>query len=266
MKIYISADIEGITGVTTWDETLKNHEDFKTFATQMTKEVNAACEGAFDGGATEVYVKDAHDSGRNIDISGLPENVRLQRGWMGDPLCMLSGLNETFDGVMFVGYHSGAGSATSPLAHTLNTNISHIKINGIYASEFLINAYTAALYNVPVIFVSGDKGIVDEVRHFNGNIATLAVKEGIGSGMVNMHPNKAVKGIKALTSAATSQGKYDHCRIRLPESFNVEIAYEKQEIAFKNSYYPGAQLIEPKVIFFTTNDYYEVLRFLQFVA
>ena len=265
MKVYISADIEGITGVTSWSETEKNHSDFGAFAQQMTREVKAACEGSFDAGATEIYVKDAHDSARNIDINELPEYVKLQRGWSGDPMCMVSGLDSSFNVALFIGYHSRAGSSDSPLAHTLSTNIEYIKINGNYASEFLINAYAAALHGVPVAFVSGDQGLVKEVQEVNSYIATLSVKEGSGNSTISMHPQKAIREIKDIVSAIL-KSEYTLCKIDLPENFNVEIAYQKHQTAYRNSFYPGAHLIAPKVITYNTNDYFDVLRLFHFLT
>lgn len=265
MKIYISGDIEGITGVTSWSETEKSHSDFQSFAEQMTNEVKAACDGAIQAGAEEIYVKDAHDSARNIDINELPENVVLQRGWAGEPMCMVSGLDKTFDAALFIGYHSRAGSSSSPLAHTLSTELDFIKINGIYVSEFMINAYAAALHGVPVAFVSGDKGLTSEVKKVNSHISTLAVKEGKGKCTISIHPKKSVKKIKELVKAAL-QTDYTSCKINLPEKFEVEIGYLKQETAYRNSFYPGAKLIMPKVVSFETNDYYEVLRLFHFTT
>lgn len=265
MKIYISADIEGVTGATSWSEAEKNHNDYGVFSDQMTKEVRAACEGAFAAGAKEVYVKDAHDSARNINMNGLPEYAVLQRGWAGNPMCMVSGLDESFDGALFIGYHSRGGSGDSPLAHTLDTNLEYIKINGRYASEFLINAYAAALYGVPVVFLSGDKGLTAEVNEVNKNIKTLAVKEGIGNSTINIHPDKAVRLIKEETESAL-KGDYSLSKITLPENFEIEIGYGRHQTAYRNSFYPGAYLASPKVITYSTKDYYEVLRLFHFLT
>lgn len=265
MKIYISADIEGITGVTSWSETDKSSSDYGAFAAQMTKEVKAACEAAFEAGAKEIYAKDAHDSARNINFNDLPEYVTLQRGWADEPMCMMSGLDSSFDAALFIGYHSRGGSADSPLAHTLSTNINYIKINGLYASEFLINAYAAALHSVPVVFVSGDKGLIRDVNETNSYISTLSVKEGLGSCTVSLHPEKAIKEIKRQISDIL-KSDYSLCKITLPDSFYVEIAYQKAQTAKRNSFYPDAQLIAPKIITYSTRDYFEVLRFLHFVA
>lgn len=265
MKVYISADIEGITGVTTWDETEKEHKDYEIFAQQMTREVKAACEGAFEAGAEEIFVKDAHDSATNINFNELPEYVVLQRGWSEEPMCMVSGLDSSFNAAIFIGYHSRAGSGDSPLAHTLSLDLDYIKINGIYASEFLIHAYAAALKGVPVVFVSGDKGITKEVKEINSDISVFSVKECLGNSTTSIHPQKAINEIKSRVTEIL-KSDYSACKISLPEDFYIEIAYKKQEMAFSNSFYPGARLISPKVIAYKTNDYYEVLRLLKFTT
>ena len=120
MKIYISADIEGITGTTNWDETEKKHPDYPEFRDQMTAEVAAACEGALAAGATEIMVKDAHDSARNIQAEKLPKGSLLWRGWSGHPYFMVDGMDSTYDAVLMIGYHSRAGSHTNPLSHSMS--------------------------------------------------------------------------------------------------------------------------------------------------
>ena len=102
MKIYISADIEGITGVAHWDEATNDKPEFSEFQKQMTAEIKAACEGAFSAGATEIYVKDAHGTARNILASELPQEVKLIRGWSEHPFSMVQELDETFDTAMMI--------------------------------------------------------------------------------------------------------------------------------------------------------------------
>ena len=144
MKVFISVDIEGCAGITHWDEATKTHADYAEFREQMTREAVAAIEGAQIAGATDILVKDAHSSGRNLITSMLPENVRLVRSWAGHPLCMVQELDESFDAVMMIGYHSAAGSEGNSLAHTLSLDASEIRINGNRASEFIIHAYAAS--------------------------------------------------------------------------------------------------------------------------
>lgn len=265
MKVYISADIEGITGVTTWSETEKGHSDYSIFARQMEKEVVAACKGALSAGAKEVWVKDAHDSARNIEPESLPMNTKLIRGWSGHPFLMVQELDESFDALMFIGYHSYSGSNENPLSHSMNaTDVNYIKINGEYASEFLIHAYAAATVNVPVVFVSGDKGLCDEINRINKNISTLAVKEGIGASTISIH-NELATQLTEKKVEEILKGNMDLCKIKLPDSFEVEISYSKHIKAYKASFYPGMEHKSPTSVLFKTNDYFEVLRMMSFV-
>ena len=114
MKIFISSDMEGTAGIVHWDETEKGKDGYSHFSAQMSREVAAACEGANAAGAKEILIKDAHDSARNINPELLPENVRIFREWGRHPYSMMAGLDETFDGVFFTGYHSAAGMNTNP--------------------------------------------------------------------------------------------------------------------------------------------------------
>ena len=265
MKIYISADIEGVTGVTNWDETELGKADSQIPREQMTSEVVAACEGALQAGATEIWVKDAHDSGRNIIASKLPQEARLVRGWAPHPLMMLQELDETFQAAMFIGYHSRAASNTNPLAHTLTGTIVRIRLNEQDASEFLLNMYAAASLKVPVVFVSGDKGLCEDVVNLNPNIGTVAVKEGVGSSTVNIHPDLAVKRIRegALKALAGNPAK---CMPAFPSRFSLDTQYRDHSKAYLYSFYPGAKLKDSVTVHFETESYFEILRFLLFAG
>lgn len=266
MKVYISADIEGITGTTHWNETEKNLPDWVPFAKQMTDEVVAAVNGAIEAGADEIVVKDAHDSARNIDINALPEEVTLIRGWMRDPMSMISGIDESFDALILIGYHNAGGTVTNPLAHTMSASKLHsIKINDEYASEFLLHTYAAALYDVPVVFVSGDKGLTDDVKKLNPNILTLPVKDGIGAATININPKKAIRQTQELVKTALEKD-LNSMKVQLPKEFKVEVEFKDHISAYRNSFYPGAEFKEPRMVTFNTNNYFEVLRLIHFLT
>ncbi|MFW5992268.1 MAG: M55 family metallopeptidase [Halanaerobiaceae bacterium] len=267
MKLYISADIEGVAGAMAWDEVSKNETEYEPCSKQMTREVRAACQGALNGGAEQIWVKDAHGSGRNINIVELPEPTQIIRGWSGSPLSMMQELDETFTAVMMVGYHSRAGSGDSPLAHTFSGKASYIKINDEYMSEFNINAYIASMFELPVIFVSGDEGLCQQVREFNDQIKTVETKSGIGNSVVSIHPDRAVTEIKAGVESAL-QGKLSEYLVELPDMFRVEISYnsDRHYCAYKASFYPGVKQISPTTVIFETDDYFDVLRLLLFVV
>jgi D-amino peptidase len=265
MKIYISADIEGITDVTHWDETDLQKGDSCAAREQMTAEVAAACDGAIQAGATEIWVKDSHDSARNIMPCRLPQEVHLIRGWSGHPFLMLQELDQSFSAVALIGYHSRAGSGTNPLAHSFTGKVTSIKLNDQDVSEFLIGAYTCAYVGVPLIFLSGDKGICDEAEKLNPRIFTVAVKQGVGNSTGNIHPDLAVAQISAGMAQAV-KGSAEQHPLPLPDHFSVEICYRAAYNAYHDGFYPGAQQTGPMTVRFETDDYFEVLRFLMFTG
>jgi D-amino peptidase len=265
MKIYISADIEGITDVTHWDETDLHHGDSYAAREQMTAEVAAACEGALQAGATEIWVKDSHDSARNMMPCKLPQEARLIRGWSGHPFLTLQELDNTFQAVALIGYHSRAGSGTSPLAHSFTGKVTYIKLNDQDVSEFLMDAYTTAYVGVPLVFISGDQGICDEAAGFIAHISTVAVKQGVGNSTINIHPDLAVTLIRERMMEAV-KGSAEQPPVPLPPHFSVEIRYRSAYTAYHDGFYPGAQQTGPMTVRFDTDNYFEVLRFLLFTV
>ena len=265
MKVFLSADIEGTCGITDWSETERSTPyEYNYFRKQMTCEVVAACEGALAGGADEVFVRDAHDSARNIETNQLPESSHIMRGWSGDLLSMMSGLDrDQYDAVMFTGYHCWAASGGNPLSHTMNLQNEYVTLNGVRLSEFMINAYTAGYYGVPVVFLSGDKTLCDFAKEMIPNITTVAVNEGIGGAVISMHPDAAVKAIREGTKKAVKNAK--KCQVVLPEHFDVVIRCHQHKRAYSKSFYPGATLEDEKNVCFSSDDWYEVLRFFHFV-
>ncbi len=262
-RIFLSADMEGTCGIVHWDETGKNKPDYTPFARQMTREVSAACEGAIAAGAEDVLVKDAHDSARNIDPVDLPEQARIFRGWAGNLFSMMAGLDESFTGVFFTGYHSAAGVNGNPLSHTMNTQNVYVKINGHLASELMINSLTAAMLKVPVLLVTGDKALCDWIESVNPNILTVPVNEGTGRGAVSFHPNLAVKRIKEASQKAMTLDA-SKCMFPMPEHFSVEICYREHAAALSNSFYPGCVQTDARTVRFEADSYMEVLRFFHF--
>ena len=265
MKIYISADIEGVTGVTHWDETSKDKGDYSYFADQMTAEVKAACEGASEFAEMEIVVNDAHESGRNLDHGKLPTNVKLIRGWDEGLYSMAQDLDESFDGIVFIGYHSGAGMDGSPLSHTMTPGILSIRINGQQVNEFILHAYIAAYHNVPVIFLSGDRGLCQEVNKLNPLVETVAVKEGRGNSTINIHPERALELIRSGVRQGLGKDKKE-LMIKLPDTFRVEVDYPRHYEARRYSFYPGASLTSSTTVAYETDDYIEALRFLHFTV
>jgi D-amino peptidase len=265
MRLFISADIEGTCGIVDWDETeLRKPEYYNGFADQMTAEVAAACNAALSSGRVdEILIKDAHDYARNIKMAELPEKAKLIRGWVGGPGGMMAGVTKC-DACIMTGYHSGAFSEGNPLAHTMNTENQWIKINGEYASEFIINAYFAAYYNKPVLFISGDLALCNSAKKMIPGIETAAVSEGEGGASVSVNPQTALRMITDGVTEAMSRD-FSTCMVELPDHFSVQIQFKEVKKAQRGSWYPGAKRIDAKTIDFESDDYFEIVRFLYFV-
>lgn len=264
MKVFISVDIEGVNGIVSWDETTTSKSEYQPFRLQMNMEAKHAVLGALNAGAKEVFVKDAHDSAKNLDINLLPEEVVLHRGWQGTPGSMMAGLDSSFDAVLFVGYHSAAGVSGNTLSHTMNTRLVYVKINDQIASEFTINSLYASYLGVPIAFLSGDEELTKAVKRVNSNIETVATKNGVGGATVSKHPNITNKEIKetvqrALTSDLKSK------LISLPKNFKVEIRYRNHVDAYNSSFFPGCKLIDDFTVGFESDNYYDVLVMFKFV-
>ena len=262
MKIFISADIEGITGIGHWNETDKAHpNEYSWFQNQMTAEVAIAAEAAIEAGATEILIKDAHDSGRNLILDKLPELVSVVRGWAGHPLSMVQEVDESFDAIMFIGYHSRAGQNTNTLAHTMTSGrIARMTLNGQDMSEFYFHALAASYYGVPSIFVSGDEGLCREVREHKVFIQTVATIRGEGDSVISQHPAQSIRMIQAGVAKAI-KSDFPKGLIAIPEKLEFSIEFKKHQDAYRASFYPGAYLINPVTVGFKTEDYFEVLRF-----
>lgn len=264
MKIFISADIEGVNNIAHWDETDPSGFDYTYFRKQMTEEVKRACIGARKADPNcEILIKDAHDTARNLVMSDLPSFVKLHRGWEGGPCSMMGGLDSSFDAVMFIGYHSPSRSDGNPLSHTMNLRIHHVKINDVIASEFMINAMYASTLHVPVAFLSGDEKLTELVKEANENVETVATKKGVHGAVVSFHPEVTNQQIEDTVTKALKKDLKKNI-IRLPKSFDVEIQYRKPTDAYHASFYPGCTLLGSDRILFHTNDYNEVLRMFLF--
>ncbi|MCD7907053.1 MAG: M55 family metallopeptidase [Clostridium sp.] len=263
MKVYISVDIEGTAGTTSWQATNLGDQEHKAAARQMTLEAVAACQGAIDAGATEIYVKDAHDSGRNMDLSLFPREARVIFDWTLTPDSMVAGLDESFDALMFVGYHSPAGLPGSPLSHTMNRGNNYVKINGKLASEFLLHAYVGAARGVPSVLVTGDKLLCSHAREFVPEIQTAPVKDGLGRATINLTPQLACECIREAARKGLLQR--DRCHLSVPETLTTEISFKDHFKALRASYYPGVTLTDPYTVTYTASSADEMMTTRMFI-
>lgn len=186
-KVYISVDMEGISGVNGDDQTGAGGAEYGRARRLMAEDANAAIRGAFAGGATEVVVNDSHGSQRNLLPEDLDPRARLishsfkRHG-------MMEGLDETFDAVMFIGYHAKADAPRGLFAHTGSGVVRDLQVNGVSVGEGGMNAVLAAWHGVPVVMVSGDDVAIEEVRRSVPDIRGVVVKRAINMRAVELRP------------------------------------------------------------------------------
>lgn len=260
LKVFISVDMEGICGVINWpDETAHGGPDYGMFRTLMTQEANAAIAGAAAAGATEILVRDAHGSGRNILPEMLDPRARLLRDWTYGPLSMMEGIDQTYDAVLFIGYHARAGTPDAVLDHTMTTALLNVSINGVKMPEAGINGLMAGHFGVPVVLVSGDQAIARQAKELFGDIETVVVKEAISGAAIMVHPSNARDMIQSRTTAALKRLK-DFKPLKLAPPYTLEVSYVEEAAAQKGSWIPGAVRKDERTVVFKADDLMELMK------
>jgi len=180
MKILIATDMEGITGVTTWDHVTPGHAEYGRFRRLMTQDVNAAIRGAVDAGAEDIIVADGHWNGSNILIEELDPLARLNSG-SPSPFSMMQGIDESVDAVFFIGYHARNGTPNAVLDHTWSSKtVANVWLNDILTGEYGLNAALAGHFGVPVIMATGDQTVCAQIVQLLGDVETAIVKRATG--------------------------------------------------------------------------------------
>lgn len=264
MKVFMSCDIEGTSGICAWEETQIMHAAYPYFARRMTQEVAAVCRGVNRAYPDcEIFVKDAHEFALNLDHGNLPENTRLNRGWGSSPYSMMFGIDRSFGASIFTGYHSASGMGCNPLAHTMSTDITYLKINGALASEFLFNYYTSLYHGVPVVMVTGDEGLCESVREVDPEIFVVPVSVGVGQSVTSPHPDAVLRSLEETAREAVLNR--ERMKRVLPAEFKTEVRFRQHCVAERGSYYPGARKLDSHTLAFDANDYFEFLTYFMFV-
>jgi D-amino peptidase len=265
LKIYISADMEGVVGVVTDAQLGPSGFEYQRAREFMTEEVKAAVEAAFEAGATEILISDSHGNGQNLLIEKLPRNTTLVRAFPR-PLMMMQGIDETFDGVIFLGYHTGTTNSQGVRAHTMSSaSLADVRLNGISMPEAGVNAAIAGHFNVPVIMISGDDAIVKEATALLGNIEGAVVKWAYGFHSARtLMPEAAYELIREKVKQAIGRIKdFKPYKLRTPTQLDVRFKnYRPSEIL---SYLPIVERTDSHSIKFAGKDMIEVSKFLEFI-
>ncbi|MDZ7267934.1 MAG: M55 family metallopeptidase [candidate division KSB1 bacterium] len=264
-KIYISADMEGIAGVVSDAQLGPEGFEYQRFREFMTSEVNAAIEAAFAAGATEILVSDSHGNGQNLLLEKLPPGVQVVRSWPR-PLMMMQGIDESFAGVIFIGYHSSTTNPRGVRAHSFSSaTLADVRLNGVSMSEAGFNAALAGHFNVPVIMISGDDAIVEEATAMLGRIEGAVVKWAYGfHSAKSLSPTAACDLIRTKVTAAMQRlREFKPYKLKTP--VQLEVRFKNYRPAEVLSYLAIVQRPDAHSIAFSGRDMVEVSKFFEFL-
>ena len=263
IKVFISVDMEGISGVVDKDQTSAAGHDYARFRKLMTAEANAAIDGAREAGATHILVNDAHGTHRNLLIEELHAPAELISNNI-KPMGMMAGLDSGYAAAIFIGYHAKAGSAQGVLAHTGNgSTIADLRVNGRSVGEGGINIHAAGAVGVPVVLISGDQAAIAEARELVPNIEGVQVKEAIGTAAArSVHPEEAVRLIREGTARAIRRrGDIKPAPAALPARF--EVSFTDPSLALMAEQIPTVERTGPHTVSFAADDYLKGYRFVR---
>lgn len=260
-KVYISVDMEGISGVNGDDQTSAGGAEYGRARRLMAEDANAAIRGAFEGGATDVVVNDSHGSQRNL----LPEDLDPRARLISHSFKrygMMEGLDETFDAIIFVGYHAKADAARGLFAHTGSGVVRDLQVNGASVGEGGMNAALARWYGVPVVAVSGDDAAVEEVARAVPGIRGVAVKRAINTRAVELKPlAEARKDIQAASREGVQSA-----RKPAPErlaSYQVRMQFRNVVIPEVAAAFSDITVVAPDVVQFSRASMPEAYRLIR---
>ncbi|MFI9237771.1 M55 family metallopeptidase [Streptomyces sp. NPDC053079] len=259
MKILISADMEGATGVTWPGDVLPGASQWERCRHLFTSDVNAAIAGFFDGGADAVLVNEAHWSMRNLLLEQLDERAEMLTG-KHKSLSMVEGVQHAdVDGIAFVGYHTGAGTE-GVLAHTyLANSLTGVWVSGARASEGLLNSLVVAEYGVPVVLVTGDDRTCEDAKGYAPEARSVAVKDYVSRyAAVCRPPARTAREIRAAAKAATALA-VRHEPVR-GGPFAMELEFDAEHLAGAATAVPGVEQSGERRVSYTMPTMYEAIR------
>jgi D-amino peptidase len=266
LKVYISADMEGVVGVVTGDHLGPSGFEYQQARQWLTDEVNSAIRAARAAGATDIVVSDSHGNGENILLDQIPEGIRLIRSWPR-PLGMMAGIDESFDAVLFIGYHASTTNPTGVRAHTMSSStLTGVWLNGVPVPEAVINAAIAGHFGVPVVMLSGDDAIIDEAREHLGDIEGAVLKWNLGfHSAMTVTPGESREIIADRVTAALRRLS-DFRPYQIEGPIQVEIGFKNYLAAELLTYLPMVDRVNSHTVGFQGRDMVEVSRMLSFIT
>lgn len=264
-RIFISVDMEGIGGAVTDQQLGTAGFEYQKFRELMTEETNAAIAAAREAGATEFVVADSHGSLQNLLVDKLPADVQLVRG-TPRPLTMMQGIDDSFDGVIFIGYHASTTNPDGVRAHTMSSaNMADLRLNGVSVTEGAWNAALAGHFGVPVLAVSGDEAAVKEVQSLVPGIEGAVVKWPYGFHAARVLSPEASRQVirDAVKKGMARRVQIAAQKVKTPVEVEIRFkAYRPVEIL---SWLPLFKRIDSHAVRFTAKDMLEATRTVSFV-
>ena len=259
----ISADMEGATGVTWTGDVVPGTEQWQRMRRLFTGDVNACVQGLVAGGATSVLVNEAHSAQRNLLLEDLHTSARLLTG-RHKPLSMMQGIDSSVDGVVFLGYHTAAGSS-GVLAHTyLENSITGVWLDGVHASEGRLNAALAAEYGVPVLLVTGDDLTCEDARSYAPGATGVAVKECVSRYAAICLPPAVA--FSQITEAAANAMSLAGRREGAASAHRIEVEFDATHLADAAAVVPTVELTGPRRVGFDAVSMTEAMKAFKVVT
>jgi D-amino peptidase len=265
-KVFVSADMEGIAGVVTNEQLGPAGFEYGRFRELMTEEVNAALAAAREAGATEFVVADSHGNGLNLLVDKLPKDVTVVRSFPR-PLGMMQGIDESFDAVLFVGYHAGTTNPEGVRAHTLSSaTLADVRINGASFLEAGLNAALAGHYGVPVLAISGDDAAVKEASALLGGVEGAVVKWALGFHSARTLTPEAARDVirDAVRKGMARRAEIKPFRVATP--VEMEVRFKNYRPAEVLGFLPGVRRADAHAVRLTARDMPEAARILSFIT
>ncbi len=266
MRLYISADMEGVYGVASRSQLGPGEFEYERARVWMTDCVASVCETASANGVDEIVVSDSHGNAQNLLVDRLARNVKLVRGWPR-PLCMMQGIElGPFAGAVLLGYHTSVTNPEGGLAHTLSgTSMAEIRLNGVSASEAYISAATAGHFGVPVIMGAGDDSFIAETKGFLPDIAEATLKYSYGTRSALVIPAElALERLRAATLAALShvQAAKPFC---IEGPIEVDIVFRNRMVAEYLSFVRVFERLDAHTLRYRAENMEEASRYFMFL-
>jgi D-amino peptidase len=257
MRIFITCDMEGITGVAIGKHCNPAEPEYQRFRKLMTRDVNAAIEGAAGAGATEFLVCDSHGPMTNILIEELDPRAELISG-SNKHFCQMEGIDTGFDGAFFLGYHAREGGDDGVINHTLmGVAVTELRCNGKVIGETGLNAGLAGYFGVPVALISGDNVVAEEAREILGDVETAVTKQAINRHTARLlSVQTAQAAIRDRAAAAVRRlqaGSFEPYVVDGPITFEVD--FKTTDSAHMACLFPTVKRLGSKTVSITAADY-----------